>query len=568
VRRFLLATAFLMAWGLFPVGAQAQNADHAFTQAKAFAESVRGDDRKRQFRHYWLRAIERLEKVIEQHPHSPQAAQAQFLAGRLYEEMSEVSRISDDVDSAIDAYRKVVKDYSNSPAAPEAQFRIGSLFLDRRQDRTGAYVEFERVVTLFPRSAYAARARNRLTLLADAKPSPTLARSSLVNVNRVLHWSNPDSTRVAIYVGERTTFTYGFLGEDDTAGRPRRIYIDIANARLDPALREPIPIQDGLLQRARAGQFKPDTVRVVLDLESIGNYKVFPLVSPYRIIVDVYGAPAGESEAEGIIASLLRSSRGQAAEAGPARGSARGNEARIARAAAVPANPSQEIRRIVIDPGHGGRDPGAVGVGGIYEKDIALAISRKVAERARRRLGVEVILTRDADEFIPLEGRPGIARTHRGDLFISIHANSAASPQAYGIETYHLDITNDRRAIAVAARENQSSEETVSQQESIIRDLIFTSKKNDSIQLARAVQGSMVGGLSQHYDRIRDLGVKGAPFVVLIGADVPAILVETGFVSNPVEARRLQDPTYRERLADSIVSGIESYIGNLRHVTY
>jgi N-acetylmuramoyl-L-alanine amidase len=227
-----------------------------------------------------------------------------------------------------------------------------------------------------------------------------------------------------------------------------------------------------------------------------------------------------------------------------------------------------QIRRIVIDAGHGGHDPGAIGIKKIREKDITLAIAKKLAASLRKRLKLETVLTRDDDTFIQLEGRPGIARARRGDLFISIHANSAPTAQAYGIETYHLDFTSDRSAILVAARENASSEKGVSEQESILRDLVLTSKKNDSIQLARAVQSSMIGGLSKNYQGVKNLGVKGAPFVVLIGANIPAILVEVGFVSNPKEAGRLRDGKYTDRLVDSVVTGVDQYIKNLKATTF
>jgi N-acetylmuramoyl-L-alanine amidase len=560
LRWSLLFFVVLLGFLATPATGLARNAGYAYEQASSFAQDVRNDARKRLLRHYWLRAIERLADVAQKYPNSPEAAKAQFMVGKLYAEMSEVSRISDDVDSAIEAYRKMVRSYPNDRLADDAQFEIGKLFLERHADRTGAYGEFERVVTLFPRGDMAARARNMLTLLSDAKPAPTLARKQLVNVNRVLHWSNPDSTRIAIYVGEKTTFKYGFLAEDDKAKRPSRIYIDVQNARLDPVLRQPIPIADGLLKQARAGQFTADSVRIVLDLESIGDFKVFALVSPFRIVVDVYSAASQQVAAPVIPAPPRRPSDDKE----PTIRSLTKDSAAVSMSSQL----GLQIRRIVIDPGHGGHDPGAVGVGKVYEKNIALAISRQVAAELRKQLNVEVILTRDDDTFIQLEGRPGIARAKRGDLFISIHANSAANPRAVGIETYHLDFTNNREAIAVAARENASSEASVSEQEEILRDLVLTSKKNDSIQLARAVQSSMIGGLGKRYDGVRDLGVKGAPFVVLIGANVPAILIETGFISHPLEVKRLQDRRYTQHMAESIAAGVGEYIKGMRNVTF
>lgn len=556
-RKHFLAAALVVAFAGTGV---AQDANYAYREASQFARSVQRSESKRQLRHYWMRAIERLQTIADKYPRSPRAPEALFLVGTLYEDMSQVSLISDDVDSAIAAYRRLVKDYPSHRLADDAQYYVARLFLERRNDRTGAYVEFEKVVTLFPRGDMAADARRQLVKLADAKPAPAISRSdSLVNVSKVLHWSNKNYTRIAVYLGDKTEFKYGLLPADDKAQKPRRLYIDIQNARLDASLKDAIPIADGLLQQARAGQFDANTVRIVLDMGSVGDYKVFPLVSPFRIIVDVYGQDA----------PALADATGPAVEAPPP---ANTPEIRpIAKGAAKVPFTQQlglTVKRVVIDAGHGGKDPGAIGYKKLQEKEVTLRIAKALAAKIRKELKIDAVLTRDDDTFIHLEGRPGIAKAERGDLFISIHCNSAPTKHAYGIETYHLDFTSDRAAIAVAARENASSERGVSEQEAILHDLVLTSKRNDSIQLARAVQGSLVGSLSKRYDNVRDLGVKGAPFVVLIGANIPAILIETGFVSNPREAQRLRDPKYLDHLTDSVVAGLDKYIKSLQVTTF
>ena len=228
--------------------------------------------------------------MADKYPRSHKAPEAQFLVGKLYLDMADISLISDDVDSSVEAYRTMVKNYPSHRLADDAQYYIAVIYRDRRRDRTGAYVEFERVTTFYPKGDMAMAARKELALLADFKPAPALAKTTLVNVSRILHWSNKDYTRIAIYLGEKAEFKYGLLPEDNKTQKPRRLYLDIQNARLDASLRNAIPIQDGLLQQARAGQFNNETVRVVLDMNSVGDYKVFPLFSPFRIIIDVYGA--------------------------------------------------------------------------------------------------------------------------------------------------------------------------------------------------------------------------------------------------------------------------------------
>lgn len=561
----------------------AQDADYAYRQAASFAREVKSNAGKRQLRHYWTRAIERLQDVADKYPRSERAPEALFLIGTLYEEMSQVSLISDDVDSAIGAYRKLVKNYPSHRLADDAQFYLARLLRDRKNDRTAAYVEFEKVTTLYARGDMAASAGKELAKLADAKPAPGAEKSaSLANVAKILHWSNKNYTRIAIYLGDKATYKYGLLAEDDKAQKPRRLYVDIAGARLDSALKEPIPIGDGLLTQARAAQYAADTVRVVLDMKSVGDFKVFPLVSPFRIIVDVYGAePAPLDATAGVAESPLPPV--EKPEAAPELRMPPADEKPVKQAkhqpefkpvardvARVPFSYQLglQVKRVVIDAGHGGKDPGAIGVKRLREKDVALRVAKKLAKKIQSELKLDTVLTRSDDTFVDLEGRPAFAKAERGDLFISIHCNSAPTKDAYGIETYHLDFTSDRRSILVAARENASSERGVSEQEAILRDLVLTSKRNDSIQLARAVQGSLITGLGRKYPRVKDLGVKGAPFVVLIGANIPAVLIEVGFVSNPRESARLTDPKYLDQLTDQIVTGIKKYSQNLQATTF
>jgi N-acetylmuramoyl-L-alanine amidase len=213
------------------------------------------------------------------------------------------------------------------------------------------------------------------------------------------------------------------------------------------------------------------------------------------------------------------------------------------------------IRKIVIDPGHGGRDPGAIAPNGLKEKDIVLAVSKKLATLLRTRLGAEVVLTRTTDAFIPLEERTAIANTEKGDLFISVHVNSAPSPRLLGVETYVLNLTNDEDSMRLAALENATSASKMSDLQNILADLLNNTKLDESTKLAEHVQTKMAQGL-----RIKDLGVKQAPFYVLIGAQMPAILSEITFLSNPGEAQRLRQDYYLKTIAEHISAGVNEYI--------
>ncbi|MHB1015556.1 MAG: N-acetylmuramoyl-L-alanine amidase family protein, partial [Desulfurivibrionaceae bacterium] len=221
------------------------------------------------------------------------------------------------------------------------------------------------------------------------------------------------------------------------------------------------------------------------------------------------------------------------------------------------------IKRIVIDPGHGGKDPGTCSPSGLKEKDIVLDVALKVAKILREKLGCEVILTRDRDVFVPLEERTAIANAKEADLFLSIHVNAAPSHDAHGIETYVLDLASNKDAMRLAAMENATSAKQISDLQSILLDLMQNSKINESLKLAGLVQEKMVSGLNQKFSDVSNLGVKKAPFVVLIGAQMPSILTEIAFLSNPEEEKRLKNEAYLTDVATQISGGVAQYVESM-----
>ncbi|EAU61970.1 N-acetylmuramoyl-L-alanine amidase family protein, partial [Stigmatella aurantiaca] len=218
-----------------------------------------------------------------------------------------------------------------------------------------------------------------------------------------------------------------------------------------------------------------------------------------------------------------------------------------------------KVRRVVIDPGHGGHDTGAIGHEHTREKDITLAISLKLAAELRER-GLEVLLTREEDRYVRLEDRAAFANEARGDLFISIHCNSATNRKLRGVETYTLNLSSDRYSIRLAARENASTEKGISDLQFILADLATKANTGESTRLASQVQKSLVGQLSKDFKGTRDLGTKEALFYVLLGAKMPAILVETAFLSHAEEEKRLASPEYQDTVAKSIAQGVEDFL--------
>jgi len=225
-----------------------------------------------------------------------------------------------------------------------------------------------------------------------------------------------------------------------------------------------------------------------------------------------------------------------------------------------------KIGRIVIDAGHGGHDTGTIGPNGLQEKDLVLDVALRLGRLLEAKLGAEVIYTRDDDTFIPLETRTAVANEHQADLFISVHANSSQDEAARGVETYYLNFTSNADALEVAARENAVSQKSIYELQDLVKKITLKEKIDESRELASDVQQSLYAGLSPKNPTLRNRGVKKAPFVVLIGANMPSILAEISFVSNPTDEKKLETPEYRQKIAESMYKGIAKYIGGLSGV--
>jgi N-acetylmuramoyl-L-alanine amidase len=484
------------------------------------------------------------------------------------EKNPELKKYRDSWLAVINLYRQSYEAAPQGPLAPSALYGWAENYeaLHRwsrnAQDRSEAQRLFQQLIHGFPESVYAEKARARtdsgiassqddvgdgiarvIQGTDPVRPNDTQPPASSQNpaiVDSLRFWSNPRYTRVVIDASSDTEFSHHELREDPTIGKPQRIYIDVHNSRLSQNLEKVIPINDDLLSDARAGQYTPDTVRVVVDIKSSKYYKIFSLNNPYRIVLDVWGIDSQSSGAPAVVQSP---------------------SSRKVPDSAIVKQLALGVRRIVIDPGHGGKDYGAPGaIKGIHEKNVTLQISRRLAAKLSSELSCEVILTRDSDVYLSLEERTAIANTQNADLFISVHTNASLNKQAHGVETFILNLATDDEAIMVAARENATSTKNISDLDSILKDLMQNAKVTESTRLASYVQIGMLNQLSKKNAQIQNKGVKKAPFYVLLGAEMPSILIEAGFISNAAECRRLIDPDYQELVSQGIVDGIKRYI--------
>jgi N-acetylmuramoyl-L-alanine amidase len=349
--------------------------------------------------------------------------------------------------------------------------------------------------------------------------------------------ASEQGTRILMEVSRPVRYEVGRLPEDAARGLPPRIYVDIAATTLAMESQAPILGQDGTLKQVRVGQFNQDTVRVVLDMNAPREYSAFLLPEPFRVVLELRGAAANPP----LVATR--------------------SKGRQPAAASVP-GPKPDvtgIRKIVLDPGHGGKDPGAIGPGGISEKEVVLSVAKKLAAKLTKEMGSEVVLTRADDRFIPLEDRTAIANAQDADLFISLHMNASPNGESRGVETYYLDNTTDEASIRLAARENATSRKNVSDLQFILSDMTQNMKLDDSVALAHRLQGALVATAGNHLRDIRDLGVKKALFYVLVGARMPSVLVEMFFITNRDEAQAMSQGRFQDSVVDSLYNGIQQY---------
>jgi N-acetylmuramoyl-L-alanine amidase len=376
--------------------------------------------------------------------------------------------------------------------------------------------------------------------IADLQEPPELPALKLgedqgqgkAEITEVRSWASGDYSRVAVYLSHWVGWQRLELPAE--GDQPRRLAFDFRPATLaGKALTR--PVAGDKIDRVRAAQNAGDTVRVVLDLAGSDAAEVFALQDPPRLVVDV---------------------------------GARGPATPVAGAAPVPLpalpedSAPRKVRRVVVDAGHGGHDPGAIGRRGLQEKEVTLDIARKVAAELRQE-GFDVVLTRTGDRFLQLEERTALANTARADLFVSIHANANPRRNRSGIETYFLNVTDDRYAARLAARENGADLEGEEGSDVVLKrirsDLDAVASAGSSRQLAELVQRELCTAVRTRYGEVRDLGVKSALFYVLLGARMPAVLVESGFISNEAEERRLSSPQYRAEVARAVTRAVRAF---------
>jgi N-acetylmuramoyl-L-alanine amidase len=503
-----------------------------------------------------------------------QGARAQTDAGLRYE----TARGQEDLVSAspaatagdfrfvINTYWTLVRRHPVNGYADNALWQAGNLSMEsfRRfaedRDKYRAIQLFQWLRYQYPHSPLVSRATSQLEQLAVPQPA-------VEATIRAVHRDVLDEVvRVTVEMDREVPFY------QERLANPSRLFFDLKGTRTVSTLLDATLQYDAdVVREIRFGRHPNNTTRIVLDLENVGRYSVFTLYEPYRIVIDcerltqaALPAPVGPPTPAPAPVAAPTPAAAPVAPAVPARAPVApaanaGGKFSVARQLGL------GVSRVVIDAGHGGHDPGAMAFG-VSEADLVLDVSLRLEKLLQEQPGMEVILTRRTDDYVSLEERTGIANRESADLFLSVHANASANAAAKGVETYFLNFALNRQAEAVAARENAASGKTMNSLPSIIKAITLNSKLNESRDFAALIQRSLVRGLRPSNKTIRDLGVKQAPFMVLIGAAMPSALAEISFVTNSQEARLLKSTAYRQEIAKSLLAGILKYQETLKKV--
>jgi N-acetylmuramoyl-L-alanine amidase len=455
---------------------------------------------------------------------------------------------------------------------------------------------------------------------APPQPASGAPAAKLATIRSIQRAVLPDAVRITIEFDAETTF------HEERLDGPSRVFVDFASTRTTPALQDKTLRFDGdsdPVHQIRIGRHVDNVTRVVLDAIGVSTYSVYPLYQPYRLVIDCVRAPRATTPLQTAAAAPVRvpvvrtaappplntrllaqdivfalavsrpgytsalQSMADASEAAPA-DTATATPAIAPVAATTPVTPAigplsapdrnlaggfslarqlgLGVSRIVIDPGHGGHDPGAPGKDGVNEAELVLDVSLRLEKLLVKTPGLEVILTRRTDDFVPLQERTAIANREHADLFLSIHANASSNDLARGVETYYLNFTSNMTSAAVAARENAASGQSMSAAPDFVKSIALNNKLDESRDFASDVQRAMIEKLRGANKTVKDLGVKQAPFMVLIGAAMPSVLAEISFVTNDPEAKLLKSSAYRQRIAEALFAAIRKYQTSLKSV--
>jgi N-acetylmuramoyl-L-alanine amidase len=555
-------------------------------------------------RTYYQSAVDSYQFLVREYPTNKYCQDAILRVAKLQREQLGDSSL------ATKTYEDFLKKYPHSPRKREAQEALAELALLQNND--GPAATNSAAANSNADSTVAEEVQASAPVHSGGKAASRSDSGEIPRVRRIRAAANGDATRVTIDLEDSVQYSSGRIANPD------RIFFDLHAARLAAEIaRGNIRVEGGLLSAVRVAQNHNGVVRVVLDVNGVKDYTATLINNPPQLLIDLYGNSTGSAPVRTAQANKMQQVAENSDERAPANsksaidnsigGTAAGSNPSAATRNSLPSatnvksksvkttamnakpdlirpasapQPTRDgqstltralglkIGRIVIDAGHGGHDTGTIGPTGLMEKDLCLDVALRLGKIIEQKLpGADVVYTRSDDTFVPLEERTNIANQAKADLFLSIHANSSRDHAARGIETYYLNLKGSAEAMEVAARENASSQEGVHELQDMVMKIAKTEKIDESKELAEDVQDSLAKRIQKTSKPVKNRGVRKAPFVVLIGADMPSILTEISFLSNPADEQLLKKPENRQRVAEGLYQGVASYLESMNSVT-
>jgi N-acetylmuramoyl-L-alanine amidase len=545
-------------------------------------------------RNYYQNAADSYRFLLHEYPNSRHVPDAMLVCAKLQRDQLA------DYAAATQTYKDFLKRFPRSPRKLEAQEGVAELALLENSSRSSPDKDKDKATS----DAATAEAVLPKDESSDALPPSTTASHSvgIPRLRRIRSAVTEDATRVTIDLEDVVHYNSGRLEN------PERIFFDLREARLTSEVAREVAhenanVDGDVLTAIRVAQNHAGVVRIVLNVNRVKEYVASVSPNPPQLLIDLYrkqpppailkiarashnssnihettelrGPEASAVEPDGLSDTLVRPSQHAALKVSKSTSKADLDQPAIA---PQPTHDGQstltralglKIGRIVIDAGHGGHDTGTIGPTGLMEKDLCLDVALRLSKIIKQRLpGAEVVLTRSDDSFIPLEERTAIANEAHADLFISIHANSSQDHGARGIETYYLNLKGSPEAMEVAARENAVANVGIHDLEDLVKKIARNEKIDESREFAEDIQASLSQRVQKGNKTVKNRGVRKAPFVVLIGADMPSILTEISFLSNPADEQLLKQPENRQRVAEGLYQGVASYLQSLNSVTF
>jgi N-acetylmuramoyl-L-alanine amidase len=547
-------------------------------------------------RNYYQNAADSYRFLLREYPGSRHIPDAMLVCAKLQRDQLA------DYAGATQTYKDFLKRFPRSPRKLEAQEGVAELALlensskpspDKEKDKDNATSDAASAEAVLPKDES-----------SDALPTSSSSPHSvgIPRLRRIRSAVTEDATRVTIDLEDVVHYNSGRLEN------PERIFFDLREARLTSEVAREVAhenanVDGDVLTAIRVAQNHAGVVRIVLNVNHVKEYVASVSPNPPQLLIDLYrkqpppailkiarashnssnihettelrGREASTIEPDGMSDTLVRPSQPTALKVSKSTSKPDLDQPAIA---PQPTHDGQstltralglKIGRIVIDAGHGGHDTGTIGPTGLMEKDLCLDVALRLSKIIKQRLpGAEVVLTRSDDSFIPLEERTAIANEAHADLFISIHANSSQDHGARGIETYYLNLKGSPEAMEVAARENAVANVGIHDLEDLVKKIARNEKIDESKEFAEDIQASLSQRVQKGNKTVKNRGVRKAPFVVLIGADMPSILTEISFLSNPADEQLLKQPENRQRVAEGLYQGVASYLQSLNSVTF